>query len=222
MTQQAQFLPGAERYYASAQERQQRLRGTTWQERLIERADNVSIFDVLTDFFDLNLPRSGESYKSKCPFFYEHSDGGLDKGWRTYPATNSSMCFPMHGFMGPVRLVQNKFSLNQVKAAEKILGEYDLLRPKHYKARFTDLLVEMEHRNTEAVGNPQHAVAALDVALRNIPSYVSRQFDQDVLIAMEVVLTRLNEVSDKGDPQLVRDWFRDAKKIMTHVVERNT
>lgn len=217
-----QFLRGAERYYNSAMERQRSVRGQTYAERLIERADDVSIFDVLEDFFGLELPRDGESFKAKCPFYYEHADGGLDKGWRTYPATNSSMCFPMHGFMGSVRLIQNKYSLNAVKSAEKILNNYGLLKPKHYKARYSDLLEELEGRKVESVGNPQHAAAALNMAIQTLPSYMSRQFDTDVMKAMDVVLSKLNEVSSQGDPQKVREWFTDAKKIMTHVVERNT
>jgi len=214
------FLPGADRYYTAAQERQRRMRGQTWQERLIERADDVSIFDVLEDFFGLSLPRTGDSFKSKCPFYYEHADGGLDKGWRTYPGSNSSMCFVMHGYMGSVRLIQNKYSISALPAAKRILGNYGLLKPKHYTERYNDVLMEMEHRQQNTVGNPQHAVSALNIALRNLPSYTSRQFDSDVMEAMAVVLERLNEVASKGDPNLVREWFAGAKKIMTHVVER--
>ena len=183
-----EFLPGAERFYTSAMERQRRARGQSYAERLIERADNVNMFDVLEDFFGLNLPRVGDSYKSKCPFYYEHADGGLDKGWRTYPATNSSMCFPMHGYMGTVRLIQNKYGISSQKAAYKILDNYGLLKPKNYRVRYNDLLLEQERQEQGAVGNPQNAAAALNMALRNIPSYTARQFDDDVLEALEVVL----------------------------------
>lgn len=211
------FLKGAERFYSDAQKRQQSLRGLSKAEQLIERANAVSIFDVLEDYFGLTLPREGRSFKSRCPFAYEHDDGGLDKGWRTYPATNSSMCFPMHGFMPPVRLIQIKYREKQVRSAERILRNYDLLKPKHWKQRYQDLLLTLEQKK-ESVGNPQHAVEALSVALRADPTYTRRQFDPDVMRAMEVVLEKLNEVTATGDPDLVRLWYVKAKSAMLTIV----
>lgn len=212
-------LRGADRFYASAKAKQEALRPQTRAEKLIERANVVSIFDVLDDFFGLTLPRSGDSYKSYCPFGYEHADGGkMDKGWRTYPASNSSYCFPMHGLMTPVRLIQNKYSLRAEKAAVKILNNYGLLKPKHYKGRYRELLVAQEQARANKVGNPQHAVEALQAALKQDPAYMLRQFDTDVVQAMNVVLERLNEVAAQGDPDAVREWYVKAKAIMVKII----
>lgn len=216
-----QFLRGSDQFYTSAQAKQQEKRGMTGAERLIDRANNVSIFDVLEDFFGLELPRDGASFKSRCPFSFEHADGGLDKGWRTYPGTNSSMCFPMHGFMTPVRLIQIKYQERTVKSAERILKNYDLLRPKPWRERYAELALELE-RQQEMVGNPQHAVEALSMALRTNGLYTRRQFDSDVMEAMEAVLEKLNEVTATNDPERVREWYEKTKKIMLKVVEGTT
>lgn len=212
-------LVGAEQYLSAAQQKQHAEKGLSPAEKLINRANAVDIFDVLEDFFDLRIPRTGDSYKSRCPFYYEHADGGLDKGWRTYPATNSSMCFPMHGYMGPVHLIRNKYGDRPFRAAERILKHYDLLRPKPWWERYDTLALEQAQART-AVGNPQHAVSALNLALRSVSGYTLRQFDSDVLAAMEVVLNRLDEVAQQDDPSAVRLWLQNAKKIMTHVVEK--
>ena len=215
------FLRGSEKYYAAATQRQESERQKTYGFRIIERANEVSVFNVLEDFFDLYLPREGESYKSRCPFGDEHEDGGLDKGWRTYPATNSSFCFPMHGFMPPVRLVSLKYSERPVKSAERILRHYDLLRPKHFRHRYNDLLVEKERRESQqTIGNPQHAVEALNMALAQIPAYTRRQFDADVMGAMEAVLGALNEVIARNDPDVLREWYRKSMSALTRVIER--
>lgn len=211
-------LIGGEKYLSAVRQEQQNSKALTRAEWLIERANQVSIFDVLEDYFQLFLPRVGASYKSHCPFSYEHPDGGLDKGWRTYPSTNSSMCFVLHGYMPPVRLVATKYGIKQSLAAERILKNYDLLRPAHWRDRYSELVASMEQRESEVIGNPQHAVEALNMVLRNTPNYTTRQFDPNVMRGMEVVLDALDRVIEGGDPQDVRRWFDKAKDAMLKIV----
>ena len=190
-------------------------------ERLIDRANEVSIFDVLEDFFDLTLPREGQSFKSRCPFGSEHPDGGLDKGWRTYPASNSSMCFVMHGYMGPVRLVQFRNGLLAVQAAERILNFYNLNRPRAWRDRYWDVATEVAQRDERPrVGDPSYAVEALNRALRAEPRYATRQFDEDVLHALEVVVDRLDAMLQTGEPEAVREWYDKARSVMLQIVRR--
>jgi hypothetical protein len=211
-------LIGGDKYLSAARQEQQSSKSLTRAERLIERANQVDLFDVLEDYFALYLPRVGASYKSHCPFSYEHPDGGLDKGWRTYPSTNSSMCFVLHGYMPPVRLVAIKYGIKQSVAAERILKNYDLLRPAHYRDRYNELVTAAEQRNAEVIGNPQHAVEALNMVLRSSPNYTTRQFDSDVMRGMEVVLDALDQVIQSGDPDSVRRWFDKAKDAMLKIV----
>lgn len=212
-------LPGASKYLASAAAKN--ARPQTWAERLIDRANEVSIFDVLEDFFGLTLPREGQSYKSKCPFGSEHPDGGLDKGWRTYPGSNSSMCFVMHGYMGPVRLVQIQDGIKAVRAAERILNFYNLNRARPWRERFSEVMIEVEQREAQPVTwDPALAVEALNLALRKEPTYATRQFDEDVLHAMEVVLDRLDVVMQTRDPEVLRQWYEKAKSAMLTIIKR--
>lgn len=211
------MLPGATKYLASAAVKNSI--PPTWAERLIAKADDVSVFDVLEDFFDIRVPREGVSFKSRCPFAFEHPDGGLDKGWRTYPGSNSSMCFVMHGRMGPVRLIQMRYGLRAVPAADKILDQYGLSRPKPWRERYTAVLIEVEQRDNRPVtGDPAHAAEALNMALRKEPLWTTRQFDNDVLNAMEIVLDRLDAVIESGDPEAVRRWYDKAEYAMLRIV----
>ena len=213
-------LRGASKYLMAAEAK--RTSAPTWAERLIERANEVDIFDVLEDFFEITVPREGSSYKSHCPFAFEHPDGGrLDKGFRTYPGSNSAMCFVMHGYLGPVRLIQLRYSLKAVTAAEKILNAYGLNRPRPWRDRIREVMVEAEQRQTRpGVGDPAHAAEALNIALRKEPAYLRRQFDPDVLNAMEVVLDRLDMVMQGGDPEDVRRWYDRAKSVMVQIVKK--
>lgn len=210
-------LPGAEKYLASASAKRNTV--PTWAEKLIDRANEVPIFDVLADYFDKYVPREGASYKSRCPFGDEHPDGGMDKGFRTYPGSNSSNCFVMHGRMDPVRLVQMQQGVKAVRAADMILSRYGLNEHKPWRVRMSELAVEVEQRQARSVmGDPAHVVEALNIALRKEPEYVHRQFDADVLAAMEVVLDRLDRVMQTEDPERVREWYGKAKIVMLKVV----
>jgi hypothetical protein len=214
------ILRGSEKYLSTMQERERSQRQMSRVERLIERANAVSIFDVLVDYFNHDVPREGASYKSYCPFAYEHADGGFDKGFRTYPASNSSMCFPMHGYMPPVRLVSLKYGISQPRAAERILERYGLLRPRNYRARWSELMVAREQAKDQ-IGNPQNAVAALQTALEQTTDYRARQFDSDVSEAMSVVLTALDNIVASNDGDDLRLWHTKALEAMTKVIERN-
>lgn len=208
-------LVGAEKY-----RREPETENLTRVSKLVEQANEVSIFDVLKDMLRVEVPQGGESYKAYCPFMVEHGDGGWDKGWRVYPATNSSYCFIMHGVMPPVRLVQIRFDLRQNAAAEKILKQYDLLKPKPFRERFE---LEQQRRDTareRSVGTPQQAVEALQMALSRVEGYDSRQFDRDVQDAMERVLSILEKVFEAPNTEdLLRGWLTRAKTHMTQVVE---
>lgn len=188
---------------------------------LIERANRISIFTVLEDFFGIRHPASGRSYKGYCPFGFEHPDGGIDKGWRTYPATNSSYCFVMHGFMPPVRLIQIRRDVKATTAARHLLEHYGLLRPRPYHERFKELVAERETRLTN-IGQTAYLVEALHTALAAHPSYAEAQFSDRFSGAVESELERLDALlADKGSAteEGVREWFRQAKQELTQLLE---
>jgi hypothetical protein len=212
----ATTLPGAGKYYAAIQQRQEASRSTTRVQRLIERANAVSIFDVLNDFFGMDVPAEG-SMKMRCPFAEGHADGGLERSWRAYSLTNSSFCFSDCGFLTPVRLVQLQKGWKAPRAAEFILLSYGLLRPRHYRERYNELLVEHERGETVAI-HPQYVVQALHTALSASPSYRLRQFDTDVMAAMEKALEGLDLVV-AHHPDRIEEWFGRVKTKMLQIVE---
>jgi hypothetical protein len=188
--------------------------------RLIERANDISIFKVLADVFNIYHPPEGRSYKGYCPFAWEHPDGGLDKGFRTYPSTNSAHCFVMHGYLGPVKLVQIGQDLRPVEAAKWLLREYGLLKPRSYQARFAEVREEMEARE-RSIGSTAYLVEALQSYLARVPGYEDKQFSSQVAGVMEEELERLDALLvSPGDPRrAVRDWYYNARRHLTQVVE---
>lgn len=194
------------------------LRATPFE--LIDRANNVPVFDVLRDWFGLNLPREGRSFKSRCPFSWEHPDGGIKKVWRTYPATNSTYCFVGHGYMGPVRLVAIQEDKKPLVAAKSILQKYDLMKPRAWRDRFRELQIEREQR--EAVGTAW-VVAALHEGLRLHDGYEAAQYTTAFGDAVEEELEGLDMLlqSGLGTDDQVRVWYAAAKgRLLTVIGER--
>lgn len=191
--------------------------------QVVDRANAVSIFDVLSDFFQIDHPSEGGSYKGYCPWGFEHSDGGIDRTWRTYPATNSSYCFAGHGSLNPVRLVQVQFDLRPVQAARKILERYGLDRPRPYWERYDELVAERATRNTSP-GSTANATDALIEALDFEGSW-----REDLILrprfssALEEELETLDGLSASGsDVEAIRDWFRGARERLTRLVGEMT
>ena len=181
---------------------------------LVERANGVSIHTILQDFFNLGVPESGEgrSYKTRCPFAFEHGDGGISRSYRVYTSTNSSYCFDMHGSLAPVRLVAVRYDLGYRVSAMRILSKYNLLRPRPWWERYADLVKERETRTTD-IGSPAFLVEALNSAMREHPMYVQRAYDDDVLAFVEKALEEL-EVLMAGhvSPDEVRAWYRRVRE----------
>ena len=197
-------LPGSERYRVSQDA------GAAYGTTLVDRANAVSIHDVLRDFLDINVPVFHErSWKDYCPFGFEHPDGGVDKGWRIYSMTNSSYCFVQHGSMGPVRLVALRKELSHKKAAYAILDRYDLIKPRHYRQRY-DELIQAQATRMESIGNLADLVGALHQALSQEPFYAERQFTTEFAEQMEAALGELNDLTSSS-PEAVREWFTRAK-----------
>jgi hypothetical protein len=185
----------------------------------IERANEISVFDVLFDFFGINHPRSGRSYKGYCPFAFEHPDGGLDKQFRTYPETNTAYCFEMHGQLTPVNLIAYRKELTHRRAAEFLLDHYGLSKPKDYRERWQRLI---DARSTpSAVTNGQDLVEALTVFLKQHPAYERCQYDDGFLSTLNSCLEVLDQILErKPEEELIRAWYDIAKDTMVGILDK--
>lgn len=209
-------LSGAEEYYASIRERQK----PSYAEKLVEQANTrVSIFDVLEDFFRIYVPREGLSWKSHCPWSDLHPDGGVSKGFRTYPETNSAMCFVQCGYLTPVRLIARKYHEPEFRSARRLLSFYGVGAPLPWKERWASLSDEPEVN----VGNPQNIFAALSQRLQRLPAYRSRQFDPDVTTALGRIHGSLESVlADHPTPQRLQAWLDGAFDALVPIIERGS
>lgn len=193
-------LPGSDKYRVEPEARASNT--------AIDRANEVSIIAVLKDFLDVEVPDSGDrSWKDWCPFGFEHPDGGRDRGWRVYPSTNSSFCFVMHGGMSPVRLVAIRKDVHPRRAADLILDHYGLLKPRHWRERYNEL-VASHSRARRSNTSPTALLEALHAALSREPLYFEKQFDGDFNTLLESKLDGLDTLlSDAADDDEIRAWY---------------
>lgn len=177
---------------------------------LVEWADReVSVFDVLSDFFSIRVPREGSSYKTWCPFRYEHEDQ-MDKGFRTYPDTNSAYCFPLHGRLGPVRLIVIEKEWGYQRAARFLLDHYGL-SDKPWRERWREL--QTERSAARPVGDPQAIIVALTEALQAHPNYPAGGLSRQLSHGMEHELDILDRLLTEGaDRTVVETWYAGARQ----------
>lgn len=208
------FLDGAEKYREKPTEDPRR-RGRS---DLIEQANAVPIQDVLKDLFGIHVPLELEkSWKTDCPFGFEHADGGIDKNFRVYP-TNTAYCFAMHGGLSPVRLVMMQRDLPPTRAAQVLADRYGLAKREPYWEKMNRLILERETAST-STGSPEHAVEAMQTALERIPGYSARQFEERILAAVEERLEELDVAIRSREAGAVREWLAETTKYVTEQLE---
>lgn len=176
---------------------------------LIARAMQVPIQSVLRDLFGLHVPFDlDRSWKTNCPFAFEHPDGGIDKNFRVYPS-NSAYCFAMHGGLNPVRIVMIQRDLPAKKAAQHLADRYGLIGQEPYWKKMQRLVLESENERAGG-GSPQHAVEAMQSALARLEGFTARQYDEDVLAVIEDRLEKLDLVIRSGVDGAVRSWLSET------------
>lgn len=191
-------------------------------EKLIEKANReVDIFKVLEEFFDIRHPSEGKSWKGYCPFGFEHPDGGVDKGWRTYPATNSSYCFVMHGYLTPVRLIQIQTGRKAAASAKYLLEHYGLLGSYDWRERFQEISADRAQRQNEPLGAVSYVVEALNMSLEDHPAYESEQYKSYFAEALEAELGRLDQTLSvsKTTEEDIRRWLQEAKANLLELLD---
>lgn len=188
----------------------------------IDRANAVPIQSVLQDLFGIFVPSGlDRSWKTYCPFYFEHPDGGVERNMRVY-GSNSGYCFAMHGFLTPVRIVQLRSEVGARRAAQILSDTYGLaLKKEPYWVRMNQLILDQAVKVREA-GSPTHAVAALQAALERLEGYADRQFDPDVIEALEAELEALDDVLRTREEGGVRQWFRKALTHMNTMLKETT
>lgn len=205
-------LPGSEKY-AKPPDNPRRNR---WQDE-VDKANTIPIQWLFRDFFGSHVPEDLQrSWKTDCPFAFEHYDGGKDKNFRVYQ-TNTAYCFDVHGMLTPVRLASMHWDLSPVRAARRLEDKYERgHRP--YWERMKEMILQQEVAEELKV-SPQSAVAALHMRLSQDERYVRRQFDQDVTKATETILEALDEAINSRKPGAVRSWLAESTKKMEGILD---
>lgn len=200
-----------------------RLTGREPAEEIIRYAnEEVSVFDVLAEEFDLRVGAAeSRSSKERCPFGFEHDDGGMTKAMRVYPATNSTFCFAGHGFFDPVRLVAKSREWTHTRAAKHLLEARGLLAPMGYRERFAAL--DRARYEPKPLGNPAYAVEALQMALSAHESHGRLQYHPVFTQGLERALALLSDIMERRpvDPDAaLRSWFATASTGLGTLLDR--
>lgn len=169
---------------------------------VVRRANEVRIARVLQDLHGIHAPDEGSSFKTWCPFAFEHADP-LDKNFRIYPNQNRCYCFAAHGGMNVVRLVEMSRDLRPVQAAQWVLNRYGIPAGVGWRERFEEMLKERETR--ESVGAAQNIVEAFHVALGETAMTGNAR-------RLEERLEELDELLGRGaGEEEVRAWYVQAR-----------
>jgi hypothetical protein len=207
----------AEQYRRQPDENSPRARLRTQDAKLIEEANTVPIQRVLEDEFGIVVPGElSRSWKTNCPFGFEHPDGGVEKAMRVY-GSNTAYCFSTHGMLTPVRLIQIKTERRAATAAKRLAERYGLRVGEPYWEKAKRLILERDEAGMK-VGSPSNAVQALQRSLARVPNYETRQFDTDVTLAMEEQLEALDVAMRSRTPGAVREWLREATEAIRQQV----
>jgi hypothetical protein len=152
--------------------------------------EKVRVEDVINEYFapDLPIPYQSTSWKTSCPFQFEHEDFGFEKQFRVYSETNSCYCFKMHGHMDPVILWQSRLpGANRRVAAIDLLETYGIeTKTKNWKERFRETAAERT-----MILDPAPVMQAFQVMLHSLPDYGKRQFEADVIDDVDVCLKEI-------------------------------
>lgn len=157
------------------------------------------------------------SWKTICPFGWEHADGGIGKNFRVYPS-NSAYCFELHGSLTPVRVIMMSRGCGAHRAAMYLDSKYALTVPKEvYWEKMKRLVLERETREV-SVGNAQNAVEAMHTALHRLPGYADVSLDEEMLGTIEERLEELDRVLRARDGS-VRVWLAETVDVVRERLE---
>lgn len=164
--------------------------------------EHVSIVDVLSHCGIVvpdDIPVGG-SYKTHCPFDFQHPDGGATAALRVYSGTNNCYCFAESLSMPPVRLWSLHRGIAQFAAATDLLSSRGMEVGHTGNAVDTSLHVE-------------YLAAALSLwCARTIPEWETNQlFNQPVADAFLRCKAVARKVETEGD---VERWLAASKSLM--------
>jgi hypothetical protein len=175
--------------------------------------EKVRIEDVINQYFnpDLEIPYNTTSWKTSCPFQFEHEDYGFEKQFRVYSETNSCYCFKMHGHMDPVSLWQARLpGATRRQAAIALLEAFGIeTNTKHWRERFR----EAQDLRDEPF-DPAPVKRAFQTMLHSLPDYDKRQFDGDVITDVDTALGEIERrVPEFKSSKQLEMWFNSLKGV---------
>lgn len=173
---------------------------------LYDLANQISMRDVMYDFFHTTLPEVDRPYKIYCPFGVEHRDGGIDRAFRYYPSTNTAYCFSIHGFFTPVRLMAMKEDLSFYAAANLLIEHYSIDGTR------TPEIIPCESTRIA------YLQRALMISLTSHPKFEKGQYAPAFSEALHSAFSD-PPASDAAESEL-RVWYSDCRKGLAAVLDR--
>lgn len=201
-------LPGSDKYRVVEPPRQ-----LTWEQQVIQKAKTeIRIEDVLQKYYDIDVPYEAVSWKVRCPYAYEHADGGLDKQFRVYSDSNTGWCFEMHGRVDNLSLYRDQHPyLNYFDAAKSLLEDFDIdFHRKSYREVYEDIVSE---KRVDL--RYQDIVDAMKLYVSAFPQYVEHEYDGEVVQRINDFNSVVKaKCSNHGSLEEIVQWYQQEKTNM--------
>ena len=172
----------------------------------------VRIEKVLNDLYGIEIPEGVGNWRAACPKGIEHRDGGLAKSMRVFSDSNTAWCFSHSESFTPVSLWQNRSSVSsRVKAAKQLLGAYGFpTEPPSLEERWKSTQDEA----AEDLDPSNLRSALVYFAKTQLPGYVTRQYEGDVMNIMSNLLESVDDLPPESSYDTMVQWMNKSKGIL--------
>lgn len=148
--------------------------------------------------------------KAYCPFGpVFHSDGGRERAFKVYPASNSAYCFACQRRYDPVSLIATEKDITYQAAAEWILEHKEWAAPD-YVSQWEALTTKPTKVDYEGLQEALKLSCA-----RMVPDWDTRQFEPKVAHKLTQCFTFVRGVKDDEG---ARKWLDTTKEAMRRVL----
>lgn len=179
-------------------------------EKIFLANEQVTIFRVLRELGQKDVPESYAKIKLWCPFGSNHEDGGRKRSLQVYPDTNTATCLAGCGYFRPVTMWAQAHEIEPEKAAEDLLQRVGW-KPVTLDSRWQSaLLAGATYVDTSNLGS----------ALKKYCSSLSEtwefdQFEEPAAGKLQQCLSLLDAVVTEEDAER---WLSVTKRAMAQTL----
>lgn len=179
-------------------------------EKIFLANEKVSIFRVLTELGQRDVPDSSTKIKLWCPFGTDHEDHGRKRALQVYPDTNTATCLAGCGFYRPVALWAQAKQIEPPQAAQELLDRIGWEEPTLDSRWQNALRASQTYVDTSNLGS-----ALKKYCSRISEAWEFEQFEEPVSSKLQQCLALLPSVVTEEDAER---WLSVTKRAMAQTL----